>query len=180
MRLINYLLMMGLMVLILGSCAHRVEKADIPEDSNVSAEVRILENSLNDAKSRQVNLLSPDYFKRAENSFDQARKDWESKEPDAAVLDDIAYGIAYLDKAEEIARIARADMSAVLMARDKAVKAQAMVYLPSKLNDIDKDLKDLTEEYERVNTKIKRASVKDRTMLQNQYLGLESEARTKR
>jgi hypothetical protein len=180
MGLTKFFVVMTIYTLMLLACAHRVEKADIPEDSNVSAEVRNLEMALNDAKASHVNLLSPDYFKKAEKSFDEARKDWESKEPDSEVLDEVAYGIAYLDKAEEIANISRADMLAVLLAREKAIKAQAQVYLPMKLDAIDKDLKDVTEDYERVNTKIKRASVKDRTMLQNQYLGLEAEAKTKR
>lgn len=177
MRLINFFVMLSVVVLMMGSCAHKVEKAEIPQDSDVAMELRKLEAGLNEAKARQVDLLSPDYYKKAEKSYDQARNDMEDNDATDDVLDSVAYGVAYLEKAEEVASIARADMMPVLTAREKALRAEAQVYMPSKLNEIDKDLKDITEEYERRNKKIKRVTAKQMTSLQNQYIDLEAEVK---
>lgn len=171
--------MLTALLLMVGSCAHRVEKVDIPEDSNVTLELRKLETALNEARFRQVDLLSPDYFDRSESAFDEARSFMERQQPETEILDSVAYGVAYLEKAEEIANIARADLIAVLTAREKALSAEAQVYLPSKLNEIDKSLKNVAEEYERRHKKIKRASSKQMATLQNQYLELEAEAKSK-
>ncbi|MGE0632153.1 MAG: OmpA family protein [Pseudobdellovibrionaceae bacterium] len=173
MSKIQLLIITGIYSLFVGACAHRgVEKAEISPTTSPSEEITRMEGEIKAARDQDMHLLSPDYFAKAQKSLREAKEDYQDKQSNEEVLDDVAYAQAYLNKAKEAAGRSQRDLTSIMDARKAAVNARAETFYPNKLKKADKDLIDLTEEYESG----KSASAKEMKRLQGDYIDLETDS----
>ena len=84
-----------------------------------------LEADLAEAKSNQVDVLSPKLYKDAQSALMKAKQGLEKGAKLSAISDYVADGNASLKKAEEIAQVSRTILGETNKARDKALKVGA-------------------------------------------------------
>ncbi|WP_321494954.1 OmpA family protein [uncultured Desulfobacter sp.] len=97
----------------------------INPDASVNQSVHQLEASLSDARTRNIDVLSPGLFQKAQASFAKAKQALEKGAKLSAINDYVADGSANLRKAEEIAKVSQTILGAVNGDRDKALKVGA-------------------------------------------------------
>lgn len=97
----------------------------INPDVSVNQSVYQLEASLSDARSRNIDVLSPGLFQKAQTSFAKAKQALEKGAKLSAINDYVADGSVNLRKAEEIAKVSQTILGAVNEDRDRALKAGA-------------------------------------------------------
>jgi len=114
----------GGLILLMAGCSHLNVK-EYPSTANPNAEISRIQSEQETARSRQVNLLSPIYFKRSEQKLEEALEKRNNNAPNTAILKDLALAQANLEKAEEVSRLGRTTMEEVLEARTDALKAGA-------------------------------------------------------
>ncbi|MDF1526281.1 MAG: OmpA family protein [bacterium] len=121
-NLLSIVLVTGL----LGACAGpklMVEPVSVPQDPAVA--MAQLEAKLVEGRQDQLNVLSPTWFAKAENSLGEARKINESKGEIARIGDAASRGLTEIRQAEEIGRIVRTAIPEAVEARKMARTAGA-------------------------------------------------------
>jgi len=102
----------------------------IPVTANPSDELQALGGELQTARDAQVDLLSPAWFARAQESFRNARRLRDGGGSVASILGQVADGRASLEQARSVAAVSRESLPAVLRAREDARKAGAEALAP--------------------------------------------------
>ena len=103
----------------------RLKVEPIPTSENPSDRVNGLQKAIDGAKKEQVNVLSPSWFARSEQSLENAREGLDHGEALSKILLEVAYGKAQLHRAEEMAQVARTALPDAIKARDRAIAAGA-------------------------------------------------------
>ena len=109
-----------------------------------------LEEALAAAKSEQVDVLSPNFYKDAQSSLMKAKRGLEKGVKLSAINQYVAAGYASLKKAEEIAKVSRTILGDTNEARDKALKVDAEK-LGERFNKVENEYLKLTTAIERDN-----------------------------
>lgn len=123
------LILLGLVLLLLSACgAPQVQVAKIEATEDPSAQITALTSAVFDGRQQQLDVLSPAWYAKAGAALEKARKGMTLGEPAAKVLEDVAYGKAYLEKARDYARVAKTVIGDAISARDAANKAKAMEF----------------------------------------------------
>lgn len=135
-----------------------------------AAEINKLEADEREARSHQVDLLSPRYFGESVAKLDAAKKRRGNGDDNADVLQTVAEGRAQLDKALEVARVSALSLEAVMAARSEALTAGADRFMAKDFKDADEALTSITKSVEKDDLKGAEAG---RGKLKDQYLGLE-------
>lgn len=116
----------GIILVGLFSCASpKLDVAPVSISDNPSAKIAEFEEALSDARTRQVNVLSPSWYEKAEDFLLNAQEGLKQNDSVEEVLQTVAYGQAHLDKAREFANIARSAIPETIKARDLAISAGA-------------------------------------------------------
>jgi len=110
-------------ILVLACSASR--QVAIPAVNNPQDLVNDFERAVANARTNQVDLLAPFWFSKAEDSLAEARKGLEEKAEISRVAEYVSIGQTQLNKAEEIAAVARTSMADVIKRREMARKAGA-------------------------------------------------------
>lgn len=120
---------MALLVFLLSACgAPKVQVAKLQATEDPSAQLTALTSAVFDGRQQQLNVLSPEWYAKAGASLEKARKGMSLGETSAQILENIAYGQAYLAKAKDYARVANTVIAESIAARDAAIKANAMEF----------------------------------------------------
>ena len=127
--------------------ATSVQSADMGSPGQL---VNQLEADLAAAKSNQVDVLSPSFFKDAESALMKAKRGLERGAKISAIRQYVTEGNTSLKKAQEIAKVSRTILRDTNEARDKALKVQADK-LGEPYNKVEKDYLSLTTAIERDN-----------------------------
>lgn len=133
-RLKNALFITILMIGLAGCSSPKLQVAPVSISDNPDGKIAELAEALDDSRARQVDVLSPTWYSQAESYLEKSRSGLSSKAPVADVLENVAYGEASLDKANESAQIARSALSQAVEARDLAITAGAQVFGEDYLN----------------------------------------------
>jgi len=153
------------------ACAHRdVKKEEVPLTANPAVEVDNLGKQVEEGKQAQVDVLAPGYFRQAERYYRKAKVDREKAKSSKVILDDVAWGLAYVKKSKDVADNTRGQIGPVVEARQAALNAEANQYLPKEMARIDGRFRRLASKYEPGNYA---ADPEDIDQLQRQYLDLE-------
>jgi OOP family OmpA-OmpF porin len=113
-------------VFFLGACAGgKLKLQPIPMSENPSEQVDQLAKAVDRAKQEQVNVLSPTWFSKAEQSLNKAKEGLNRGESISKILIEVSYGKAQLQQAEEMAQVAKSALPDVIKARDRAIAAGA-------------------------------------------------------
>ena len=111
---------------LLGGCAGN----GLPTEALVGPEkpveqVNHLEKDIENGREKQLNVLAPTWFSKAEISLYEAKKGLELEDDLSDVLKNVTYGRAHLQRAQEVGNIAREEFPDVIKARDLARAAGA-------------------------------------------------------
>src|SRR4051812_44517230 len=102
--------------LSLAACSSAPTTQEFAATASPGEEVSKFEGDLNAAKAAQVAVLSPSNFKQAQKSLSNAKKgldkQWEGKD----ILHEVAQGRAYLNRSNEFAKLAHANIEDVIVA----------------------------------------------------------------
>lgn len=126
---IVYLIIMIASLFLITACAsppvspeavHGMVRAENPVEM-----VNQLAGHITDARKNQLNVLSPAWYAKAENSYLKAKNDLEKGKELSDVRKYVNTAEAQLQKAEEMAKISRTTLSELIEARNKARAAGA-------------------------------------------------------
>ncbi len=137
----------ALLFLLTACGAPQVQVKQIQPTEDPSTELTSLTSAVFDGRQQQLNVLSPDWYAKAGEALEKARKGMTTGESSAKVLEEIAYGKAYIEKARDYARVAKTVIGDTIAARDAAIKADAMVFT-REYQDLEEKLLDLTRSIE--------------------------------
>lgn len=170
MKYLNLSIVFALIILFIAACSSTPPVRDFPVTANPMEEISKLEQEIKTAQTNQVDVLSPQNFKEAQEALEDARTNATKGRSAADTLHYVAVGKSYLDNANAVAAVAKENIEDVIAAREAALNAGAPTYFANRFARIDKDFKDVTEDIE--DNKLKSAQ-KKRRELQEKYLELE-------
>ncbi len=164
------LLITSLTLLGFASCSTRPYVQEIPVTANVVEEINDLKTDLSFASQDQVDVLSPNNYKEAQEHFVDAQKSLDKQNDPKVTLHHVALGKAYLKRANEVKQLSNTKMDEVVIARKQALDAGAMTSFEKDFSDADRQLKSVTSDLEKNKTE---STEKYRSKLQKNYLDLE-------
>lgn len=140
----------------------------MPKGSNAGDEISSLQVSFDNAQLAQVDVLASENFEIAGLYLLKAKNEKSQGESTQDVLESVGYSRAYLQLATHESISANSRLKEITKARRQAIKAGARL-LPDQLNELDKDLKDLSSRVEKI-SRLKKS------FLRSNYFALELEA----
>ena len=124
----NYSIIVALIIALffLGACGgSNLKVKQISMSENPTEQINRLNNDLQTARNNQLYVLSPTWFAKAEESFNNAVKDRNSGAALADILDNIAQSRAQLKQAQKVASMANNSLPKVIKRRKLARAAGA-------------------------------------------------------
>lgn len=138
-------------IFLLVACAGpQLEVQPIAKSENPQELINKLDNKVALARKDQVNVLSPDWFDKAESSLNDAKEALDRGEALQKIFDLVATGNAQLHQAEEFAKISRTTLPEAIQGRNLARKAGAM-NLGKEYNAVEEQFLKLTRAIEKNN-----------------------------
>lgn len=157
--------------MLVGGGCRSIEPVSLSPTANPIQELGSFAADMESAKGRQIDVLAPSHFSKAEKYMDQAKYRRERNEAGGRILESVAYGRAHLNEAEKTAQKTASELHNVIVARELALTAGAR-QLSSELSNLDRQLKSAAERLE----KDKLVGLETRNRLQQAYLDLELDA----
>ncbi|WP_374000248.1 OmpA family protein [Bdellovibrio bacteriovorus] len=153
----------------------------ISSTANPTTEIEKTEMMLNDARSKQVDVLSPENFTDASKALQKAKEKKEKNKSNEDILEQVSYSRAWLEQANAKAEIAKMSVgSDITDAREGAMKAGAPKFFPKEWDKNGKELEKITHAAEKGNLKpsdkrgediVKRYRELERMSVSQAYLG---------
>ncbi len=147
---------LGVFALLIAGCV----QSQVTGTGGVGGDKTVMENpvelvnrlggDISRGRTDQLNVLSPDKFKRAENAFIRARKDLEKGNEIAAIRRSVAESRVQLEQAIRFAEVARTRLADAIEARTMARNAGALQY-EKEYRRAESDFLALTRSIERDN-----------------------------
>lgn len=134
-------------------CASKPPRVEpIASSADPSTTIDRTEEMLQDAQTRQIDILSPNNFSDAKKSLEKAKKMRRSnKETNQDILSEVAISRAWLMEAEAKGEIAKASTKNLTDARAGALRAGAPRVYPKEWKKIEEKTQDVTEAIEKGN-----------------------------
>ena len=107
------------------SAGGQAKAGEVFEMVNPADEVNRFDSEISNARKEQVNVLAPVSFTRAEKYLNDAKEALTGGDELSEILEEIASGRAQLQRAEEMAQVARTTLPSVIKARELARAAGA-------------------------------------------------------
>lgn len=126
LKLLHFVLVVIAVSLPLSSCTTRELKIEpIAPSEDALKQVKLLKDEIEAARQRQVDKLSPGWFRKAETSLSEASRSLQEGDELSVILKKVSLGRAQLMRAEELARVVRSALQDVIEARERALTAGA-------------------------------------------------------
>jgi OOP family OmpA-OmpF porin len=123
---VTILTLMTLTVFFLFACAGTTPGVQpIPKSANPTDVVNEFDVEIATARKNQLNVLSPDWFAKAETSLARAKKALGRGDEISEIMENVVEGRAQLKTAEEMAQVARTTLPEVIKSREMARAAGA-------------------------------------------------------
>ena len=116
--------------------------------TNVTQKFKLLENDMNTALAKKVDILSPRNFKEANKYLGNAKGYLEIQKDSQKALLQIALSRDYLDRANQVAILSHAKIEEVIVARQQAIEAGALHLYPAEFQKADNLLRNVTSDLE--------------------------------
>lgn len=139
------------LLLSMYACSSKPPVQKIPMTSDVNQELNTLGDQINFARQSQVNALSPDNFKEAVSSYDDAKQAYSKGKNKEKILSEVALSRAYLKEANNVAHVANQNIEQVINARKSAIELGAPDHFRKEWEKADRDLMNLTSQIENKN-----------------------------
>jgi OOP family OmpA-OmpF porin len=111
--------------LLSGCAGGQVDTEGVGTAVNPAEEVNRFDSEISNARKNQLNVLAPTSFAKAEAYLDDAKKALKSGDEFSEILEPIGPGRAQLNRAEEMAQVARTTLPDTIKARELARAAGA-------------------------------------------------------
>lgn len=161
-------------MLALAACASKPPHMQtIPETADASAEIESTQSMLNEAKSNNLDVLSPKNYARAADQLGEAREAMVKGKSKEKILDSLARSRGWLEEAQTRGQITQAAVKDLSAARTGAIRATAPTLYPKELKKIDDETSDYAAEAEKGDLA---ALTKRGDKLTNQYVELEKKS----
>lgn len=144
----------------ISACSSRPDVKEFPESASATKEIINFQVALENSQRRNIDFLAPENFTEAQNSLTEAQNLQRDKVSNRKILEEVALGRAYLERAEDIARENKGEMKDIFAARRAAIDAKAKTYFPGELKSLDKKVRIETARLEgndKANVKDKRS-----------------------
>ena len=144
----------AIVTLFLAACSSKppqVERFSTAADP--TTEIERTAEMLQDARERQVDVLSPSNYTDAEEALQKARSKQIAGKPSAEILEQVSYARGWLKEAQSTSEIVEATMKNITDARAGSLRAGANRLYEKDWKKTNKDLADITTEVERGNLK---------------------------
>ncbi|MFZ4403651.1 MAG: OmpA family protein [Pseudobdellovibrionaceae bacterium] len=154
---LNRLVMAATVVLsgiMIVACSSEPKVAELSNTVDIQDEIHRVDGNIHQARSQQVDVLSPDNFERAKSYWDKAVAGRANNKNQKTVLHDLALSQSYLNKASNVASVGQQILKDPIQARQDALKAGAGKYYPEELKSADKDLRKVTSKIENNDTSL--------------------------
>ena len=155
------------------SCGHAPVVEDYANTASSSQELASFADDMTAANAQQVNVLSPQHFKQAQDALNDAKRDQEHQKEAKVVLHRIAEGRVYLKQANAVAGVAHQNIEEVIQARTQAITAGAPGFLSVESRAADQELTNITSDIEKNDLN---SAKKNSADLQAKYMVLELSA----
>jgi len=178
-KVVSLLVPVLLLMLLLSGCseskmsqkAAAAVKAQPLEENPVEL-VNQLDREISDARIDQLNILSPTFFKEAEEAFFDAKKDLDGGKKIADIRESVFNARVDLKQAEEIAKVSRTTLPEAINARQMARSAGATKF-EAEYAETEINFRSLTKAIEKNNL---RYAQKNRDKVAEEYHQLEVRA----
>lgn len=127
-RLEKIILLVIGMALLWGCGGAPLKVTPVDKTQNPTELINQLGQGIADARTNQVNVLSPTWFKKAETSYTDAKRGLEKGAALAEILDNIARGRAELQQAQVVAIQCRDQLADAIQSRAAAQAANAQQF----------------------------------------------------
>ncbi len=125
----------------------------ISNAANPTTEIEKTEEMMTEARTRQVDVLSPENYADAEKSLKKAKSQRDDGKENEKILENVANARAWLGEANKKAEIAQLQMTEITDARAGAVRAGAPNLLSKEWKSAEKKLEGVTASIEKGNLK---------------------------
>ncbi|QDK39787.1 hypothetical protein DOE51_12840 [Bdellovibrio sp. NC01] len=149
----------------------------IAQTANPAAEIEKTQKLINEARERQMDVLSPTNFTKAEQALNKAIDKKSSGKSNEDILEQISYSRTYLKQAADSTQLAIRQLPGIQDARRGAMIAGANEAYPRDWNRVGKELESVTKSIEKGNLS---PSDKKSAAIIGEYRQLEIDAVTKR
>jgi OOP family OmpA-OmpF porin len=123
---ISRMVAIGITVFLLAACAATQSGVQpIPKSANPTDVVNEFDVEITTARKNQLNVLSPDWFSKAETSLARAKKALSKGDEISEIMENVTKGRAQLKTANEMAQVARTTLPEVIKSREMARAAGA-------------------------------------------------------
>lgn len=166
-------LICGVCLSHLASCSSSTRIQEFPDTANDLQELTTLEGNLKEASGRQVETLSPKYFRLSKEATQEARGKHDKQMPPREVLHAVALGNSFLSQANDFASYSYTNMEEVVVARQQALAIGADTLFPQDFKEADSHLQAVTSDIEKNRTD---GVAKKRSELRTEFAELELRA----
>ncbi|WP_413582045.1 OmpA family protein [Bdellovibrio sp. HCB288] len=134
---------------IIGCASKPPSYSALPDTSDPMIEVTQTEQLLNEARSKQMDVLSPDNFKNAEKALNKAKEGIADKDKAADILEQVSYSRGWLQEGATKSDIARKSIGPIVDARSGALAANAPEMYPKEWKKLESKLENVTSDVEK-------------------------------
>ena len=113
------------LLILSASAGSQAKTGEVFETANPAEEVNRFDSDMSNAHKNQVNVLAPISFAEAEEYLNDAKEALAEGEEISEILENVTSGRTQLQRAEEMAQVARTTLPSVIKARDLARTAGA-------------------------------------------------------
>ena len=129
---ISRMVAIGITVFLLAACAATQSGVQpISKSANPTDVVNEFDGEVATALKNQLNVLSPDWFSKAETSLARAKKALSRGDEISEIMENVTEGRAQLKRAEEMAQVARTTLPAGHSAEQGPERSRASLSHPS-------------------------------------------------
>lgn len=152
-RKISAFLAMGLAAGFIGCASTPSVVQVLPPDSNPNTEIEKTQSMIQEASNRQIDVLSPSNFNKAEDSLQKAMKYRQKGKSSSEVLEQVSLARGWLKDALDKSKLTVSQMPEIQDARRGAMNARANELFPKEWNSTGKKLESITKDIEKGNLK---------------------------
>ncbi len=166
---LKLLLVIGFLATLIGCSS--VEMANIPSTADPKDEIAKLDTDINQAVTKNIDVLARDEFKKSQSYLNQAKSEVQDSDSQSDILDSLRTSRGYLNKAYTTAGKRENKASGLFAARQMALTAGA-----GSFPEIKDDFSELDQDVSQIADELNQTKAETLSELQNQYVDLERRA----
>jgi OOP family OmpA-OmpF porin len=142
-----------LTVALVISCSSEPKVTEFDRGTDPQTELARIESELQEARTNQMDVISPRNFKLAEKARDRAIDGRAENMDQQKVLHQIALSHSYLEQGRKVSELADQVFAQTMTARKDAVRANSIYNFPVEMSAADKQLTNLTAQIDKNGTR---------------------------